>query len=467
MSKKDKSTKKVKTFDSKINHCWLKLYAEQCGSPFDDKGVSTLSSEQQKDCINTALSRIDNILPDGFVFHAICHYKDIYTEISVDRADPDFASKIKYPSSEKPHCHILIFSNKHDINNHWARTRLGTIITSLENAGIKYRDKFDDSLLLDIQYTDRKKSGISRIISYHTHETIDARDTDGKVLYNRSECFTNIPEKELQSYYDEYVRVYEHKADRPPTKLRELKEYLYKQSFDLGEKLGNFPNFWINSCRDYGANIVYSKLLEAYNAGVEKYCILHQHETFPVCPIFIQSPAGFFKSQSCRMALSELCGYDSVYYPSNNSGAFDELLPHHKAICFDDFNHSIDLLNLCDTGTYQKRIYRRGSCNPHVFARYIVFTHNKSLDEYLHEYYPELCRSLLTYNAARSRFFQIRLDPVDGHIQTNLNYLRGTGQYKDDVEQLFARFLLSFGSAHKFYNSPVEIGDLNEFEDVL
>ena len=42
MLKKEKSTKKVKTFDSKINHCWLKLYAEQCGSPCDDKGVSTM-----------------------------------------------------------------------------------------------------------------------------------------------------------------------------------------------------------------------------------------------------------------------------------------------------------------------------------------------------------------------------------------------------------------------------------------
>lgn len=459
-------SKKVKTFAAKVNHVWLKIYAEQCsGCSYDDKGVSIDTPEKQHEIINNCLVNLCSCLPSDWLYHSVCHYKDTYTD--TDKSG-DYAAKIRTPAVEKPHAHILIFTEKYDKNHHFNRVRLGTIIDWLSNAGINFREKLDDSILCDFQYTNRKKSGISCIITYHKHQTIEARDCDGKEQYTNDECFTNLTTEELTSYNDEYKRVFELKQDAPPTKLRELKDYLYKQAFDLGEQLGNFPEFWINLSREYGANLTYSKLQEAYNSGVEKYCISHQHETFPVCPIFIQSPAGFFKSQSTRKALSELLGYGSVYYPSNNSGAFDDLLPHHKAIVFDDFNYPVDLLNLCDTGTTQKRIYRRGSCNPHVFAQYIVFTHNNSLNEYLSEYYPDLCKNQLSLDAARSRFFQIRLDPKDGHIQTNLNYLRGRGQYKEDVEKLFALFLLAFGTAHKSFINPVyDIGDLSEFEDVL
>lgn len=457
---------KAKTFAAKINHVWIKFYSEQCvDCSYDDKGVSTDTPERQRELINNVLANIMlNIPCDDWAYHSVCHYKDSYTE--VDSKLENFATKIKTPSAEKPHGHLLLFSYRTDKAGHFKRVRLGTIIDWLKSAGLVFRDGLDDSLLTDFQYTDRKKHGISNIITYHKHETLQARDCDGKEQYSNDECITSLTASELQEYLDEYKRVFELKQDAPPTKLREQKEHLYKQAFDLGYSLGNFPKFWGDIARDYGANLTYNKLLEGYNSGVEKFCTDNYDKTFPVCPIFIQSAPNQFKSRTCALALSRLVGADNVFYPSNNSGAFDELAPHHQALVFDDFNHRIDILNVCDTGTYSKRVYRRGSHNPHILCKYVIFTHNSPLNEYISEYYSELCTNQLAFNAVKSRFFQIHITP-DGRVLSNAKYLRGCGTYKEDVEKLFADFLGSFLTARDEILRPtLSIGDLDEFETV-
>ena len=474
MSKNYAKTRTAKSVTAQINNVWIKFYAEQCiDTPCDSKGVTTLSFDEQRTALSNTLQKLSSSIPDSWSFHAIVHYLDTYTEVQ----EKDLSHEsIFYPANEKPHAHLLLFSNGKDSHGHFVRARLGTVLGWLERSGIKFRDS-DLSIMCDFVYLDRKLHQICSAITYHTHETIKAKDTDGKELYPRSDVVTNITDDALTKFYTEYHCNFELKNPQLPTKAREIKESIYQQAFDVGYEFKDFSTFWNGIVRMYGNTVVRSKVIEAYNSGVSCACSDNLGKVFPVCCIFIQGAAGLGKSVCAYNALTKIFSPNEIYRASDNSGCFDLLLPSHKAVVFDDFNAHLDILKLCDTGTFDKYVYRRGSNNPLCLVKYFIFTDNRNLGEYCKDNYPDIYYNSDKFKAFKSRFYFVSLSPsyfkndcTSPHTGTSIRILdnfkccRGHGDFSSHRDEMYKQFMHFYREELWNFNN---YSWLSEFEDIL
>ena len=474
MSKNYAKSRTAKSVTAQINNVWIKFYAEQCiGTPCDDKGVTTLSFEEQKQILSDTLKKLSSAIPETWSFHSIVHYLDTYTEVNEKDVSRD---TIFFPANEKPHAHLLLFSNGKDSHGHFVRARLGTVLGWLEKSGIKFRDN-DLSIMCDFVYLDRKAHQVCACITYHTHETITAKDTDGKELYPRSDVFTNISDDSLTKFYTEYHVNYELKNPQLPTKAREIKESTYQQAFDTGYEFKDFSTFWNGIVRMYGNTLVKSKVIEAYNSGVSCACTDNLGKSYPVCCIYIQGAAGLGKSVCAYNALSKIFLPNEIYRASDNSGCFDLLLPSHKAVIFDDFNAKLDILKLCDTGTYDKYVYRRGSNNPLCLVKYFIFTDNRNLGEYCKDNYPDIYYNSEKFKAFKSRFYYVALAPsyfknevtafktgCNVRILDNFKCTRGHGQFASERDDMYKKFMHHYKLELYNFNND---NWLSDYEDII
>lgn len=441
---------------------WFKFYAEQTGwraldangNPVDitnnsanlPEAIRTAYHDQQRKALDTALNKlVANTSADKYQIHAIVHY--------ADRLEGKGTAKEFFrPAIEKPHAHLLLIVSGTKSDGHRNERRLRIILNYLKSvAGIEYREDTDAELLMNggaIKGSWRDRAHI-RYLCYNTHETDDAR-MDGKHLYDRSECHTNIPPEILADYYKTY-------ADSMSKQAFLGEEAYVNYAEECGRNIlcnsheGNarkcFSDFWFETVPfKLRSATMKTKCQDAYEYGVDKALSSPDALKRIRCCIFIKGAGDMGKTYNSKSALQSL-GRTVYAVESGKTGKLDNLKPSDGAIVVSD-NSIGDLFAMSDN--MPCRAYRRGSHNPVFTGDYLIITSNMSLLAYLDKFYSDLIADFDSCEALLSRFFECELS-ADGTLQVKSLCKRGNSEDVKTRIGMFMSFKNAFESSLKDY----------------
>lgn len=406
------------------------------------------SKEERKVSDNSSISLIPNLTapapsyPLPFSFHAVVHYKD------TNRPKTD-AEKWR-PSLEKPHCHLLIFYSDRDQNNRYLKTRMSTLLNLLSKYGLVFREGQDDSILFrDTRFPQMRTKDLTRIIAYHTHETYDARETDGKELYDRSECFTNIPDNALQTYYDYYFTHLDAPSDkelRVHAPSTDAQDEIMRQFYQHGLECHDFDDEWQKLApAARRVNGLKRACLDSYEYGLDKLMDSDDSLNHTRCSIYIYGDAGKGKSYNAEAALRSI-GCSPLIVDGGGTGKLDNLKATHDAILVND-EALPNILGIADDRYV--RTYRRNSGNPLFTGDYFVVTHNLPFQQYIDKIYSKSLSGQEQKRAALSRFIVCRI--TDDGLALEIAPTRGNAYRLQKKAELFKRFYDAFQQSFKSF----------------
>lgn len=425
--------KEVKFNVQKRTSCvWFKFYAEQLG-------VSEEASyEEQEKALQGYLQVLcSRALP--FYVHGIVHNKDTNKD--------DFW----LPSVEKPHAHLLVLSYQKSFRSnrsHLVQYRISSILSNLRP--LHFRPDTDDTLIIQsTQFPFLKTREHVRAIVYHTHETFEASETEGKHRYSRSECYTNIPEDLLDSYYEEYMTI----MNRGKKDLTAIANYDKLQFMatarTLGEQGKDFAEWWFALPGQVRLLPGLKKqCVEEYDIGTDTFLSSPASVQNVRCAIFINGAPNMGKSYNSKQALATL-GCKTLPIASGGTGKTDNLLPSHDAILVDD-NAVKDILAMADNSF--TKVYRRNNGNPLWCGKYFVITYNGTLREYLNAYYTHSITTDEQKEAVESRFYECTL--TGSGLTVDSVSERGDIDTIRQRHTLFKAFYDAFEASLSTYNAP-------------
>jgi len=415
------------TYETFGHTFWLKIYPEMC------KGFSIgMTHEEMRDLLRDTLMPLMFVDFDLWHIHGIVHYKD-YAK-----------NDIIAPSCEKPHAHIALQKQGTNI-------RIGTLFNWLENlCDITVRPE-DLPMLQNggLIIADRRSADNGRFRSwmvYHTHETYEAQETDGKALYDRSECVTNFPPEELQKVYDIYFDSEEARKvdDKYIAKLYDkyfAEGFAHQRDFD---EIYNESTPLLRIRIDK-----YKKLLaEQYDRGALTYIDTEDALKHEKTVIYIYGEHNLGKTTTSCLALQSL-GYKYYRVNGGGSGRMEGLQVSHNAIVFSDTSVP-EILTTCEDGAnvFQCRYHNR-----YFFGDIIIITSNQSIVKWYDDKYRDYG---VDYQAFRSRILSFKATS-DGSLlvdSDNSQYYR-RGDYRAKIRTAKA-FCKAYEHCRKNYLATMQ-----------
>lgn len=434
-----KMKKREWNLNSRVNVCWFKFYAEQVGCP---QGADF---DTQLKYLRDYFYGLTKQTFD-YWWDSIIHYRDT----NID----DLWGK----SSEKPHAHLLTVScRRQSSNNKLIPHRISTLINSL---GLNYRPEDDIMMsrggIIPLSY---QKNEHIRSMVYHTHETVEAQETIGKELYDRSERYTNIPSDVLDEWYEYYFKFMNmskrHDVELPTkAKISDYMDY----AFDLGFHCDDLDDF-LNSIPRHHllANGVINSIRFMYEQGVTQFLKSPAAKHLIRCCIYIQGEANTGKTHTTNLTFEEL-KIPCVNIDGSDSGRFDNVTPSVKALLFNDTSVP-NILNLADNKAVA--LYRRNRNNPIFCGNYIVITSNLSFNDFLAKYAYQFAQR----KAISSRFYVVELDPYTSTLNVIDRSTRGLPDEISERDKLFDTFKETFERLHLPYQQtpPPVVAPPNPF----
>lgn len=402
---------------------WLKFYAEQVETYKED-----MNSMEQQELMRNALHEFINKYGHKYKIDSIVHYKDYNTD------------DMLAPSIEKPHSHLLCYMESTGTKEN--KFRLQTLLNDLKKCGIRYREEDKTLLEKSTKFPRMRAQEHCKVIVYHTHETAEAREKDGKEFYSREERITNLTPSELDLIYHIYEQKFNKIDNKDNTLL--LEDYC-NQAYALGQQGGDFDKWFMENIPPAQLKTVKSTLIDYYEYGVSDFLASPASTLNIRCAIFIAGQASAGKTYNSKQALKSL-GYKVLPIEAGGTGKLDELKPSHGAVVVSDTNIK-NLLAMADNSF--TRVYRRNNSNPLWCGQYLIITYNKDLDGYLADFYSNTITSFEQIQAVKSRFFECTVDPYTNKLQVWTASTRGDS----DTLVKRAQMALAFKDA---YNKSVE-----------
>ncbi len=390
---------KTLTVESDMRSLELKFYAEQL----------VVDEEAFK-------QKVVNYSRDVAKIIAIWHDRDL----KKGKNDPFVLSSIK------KHCHLyILFVNKE-------HKRIRTICKKL---GIEYRQESDKSLFLTCAKT---IDDFGACALYATHET-KAAMKEGKAIYSIDEVITNMTREELEElrYIHEVL---------PQEQLKITKQQMirkYDEFYQCGYELGDFDAKKKSLETIYKLDAKMSKLREAYDDGLNARLAEGDLGLNRLC-VFIQGKRNAGKTWAAEHALK---GKKMLTIEGGKTGKFDTLTPATEVIVVSDTTIS-DPLSLADNKV--TRVYRRNSSNQPWKGKYLIITHNLSIQEWA----VECGINEKQIDAFISRFIVCDIRTTKDGLK-RLNVLsaspRGTDSDKQERFEMWKEFRDNFNSIIEKY----------------
>lgn len=431
----------------RVTCIWLKFYAEQCGfvpSGDQDHVAKDKFIEEQKLFISKALYLLSESKHD-YYFHAIMHDKDDL------QAEENDIEKFWNPEIEKPHVHLLIFYPN------GGRIRISTLLSELSRtAGINFRhDKDTDFFYLGTKFPDMRKKEHIKAIVYHTHESDQAQEEEGKYEYDREECVTNIPKDVLDALYLTY---FEQLSHQKPVVSVEYDMMIHARN--LGRQAQAFNNWWFNQVAfNYRIPKNETRCRAEYEQGLSEFLESPQSKFNMRCSIFIQGDHNLGKTVTSKLVLENM-GLRVYVVEAGRTNKFDELDVRHQAMVISDTGCD-DLLAVADNNFC--RVYKRVSGSPIWAGSFLIITYNGTFQQYCDEFAPGK-----NYSALLSRFYVCHLSESAG-LKCIKPQTRGDKQSLFIHNQMFKKFADGFNNCFWDFlkNRPDETNAIEEFANMM
>lgn len=451
---REKDSKPKWTVEKQSSCFWIKIYAEQVGyvPPIGtDVTDGNTDRKTQSTYLETFLHRVvEYILYTSCKIHGIVH--DSLEDCLLD----DFGN----PSPEKPHAHILFWFPA------GVKMRFKALVNVLQKCGLVWREE-DLQLWHDsTMFPDLRQKQQYRAVVYHTHETEQASEKEGKPLYSRLKCVHNFPPSELEEIYSTYFSELYHAKS-----TREEQNSIILHCGELGQKCADWiPYFDSLPLSVRTDDKLEKKCKREFERGQKRFLESPEARAIVRCSIFIHGVPNAGKTYNSETALSLLTGKPVLKVGTSGNGKLDDIRPIHGSILVDDTSAGDSLLAMADMGA--KQLYRRVSNNAFWTGTYLVITYNSSLDEYIDNFYYGEDKK-----AIRSRFFETEIvfDSVLGHYQlkydmssTKLGEYRGGlySQLFNQRLQMLKAFLDAFNRSELTY-FPDSAVSSKEVEDEI
>lgn len=420
--------KKLEWTVKKQTSCiWLKFYAEQV-SP----NIKPDSTEQEQvQALGEYLKTLGKT-EKPFYYHAIIHDKDYNLD------------DLHNPTKEKPHIHMLVIMYKKKQNGKIAQLRVESILNKLKP--LKFRTPDDDTMFIKgTKFPNLKAREHVRSMVYHTHETYEARQKEGKPLYKREQATTNIPAEMLADWYKEYD-VYMNGSRKAPD-IKPLDNNAMASmiaiSAELGRRGEDFEQWWYEQQTPSVKLTKQLKTLckEEYEYHLEAFLSSREAVNNVRCCIYINGLPNSGKTYNCKMAFQNM-GLEYLAVCSGGTGKTDGLKPVHKALIVDD-NAVKDILAMSDNGYC--RAYRRNNSNGLWCGQYFVITYNGTIDQYIERFYPQIHANPQQVDAVKSRFYRCTL--MGGILSVDSPASRGNREDWKSHNELFKAFYEAFSTS--------------------
>lgn len=386
MSRFKKKDHKLST-ESTVRSLNLKFYDEQLiesmGTPEEIDTCNKLSQaiidcktkelrSQHVEKLNTYVySVIESKGYDKKLYDNIRSVDPLYAQIYGIRHDRDYLEDDFFcPSIEKRHYHVILRLVP-DEHKNYPVVKARTLLNLL---GIKYRKKFDETIILNKAMETVGK--FPTALLYLTHED-DSAIRAGKTIYSKSELITNMPE----SAYELIIKnLLEHIKPHRITyaEMNEICDRFYNaglhgQSFNkLIEAYGRF-NLYSQS--------KYQVIEKMYRDGIEKR--LSENHELNRLVLYIQGASDMGKTCNIVPAL-ERCGVSHPYIVRHSgNGNLDGLQPDHDALVFDDSFRLDNILTAADQ--YECSLYKRNKGNSYFFGNYLIILSNEKFEDWIDE----------------------------------------------------------------------------------
>lgn len=447
-------TKKMPfTVETRVSAVFIKIYAEQCGYvPYNNIMTSANSNDipLQISFIRNVLNSIVTDVNFPYDCYAIIHDKDTYCDKDIFDSNNEvniFCS----PAIEKPHAHLVIVTRGSENNGQGKtrpkRTTIGAILNALLLHGLNFRIRSSNPDVAASDLNLLKNQGLIKLkmqdkqhirtIVYLTHETIEARETDGKYQYDRKSVYTNN-----LAFFD-YAHEYYSNMLSVKNSIFDIRDYQIK-FLELGKQLGDFMTLWndLPYALQTPANRKHFEM--HYNDGLNS--IVDNIPPFPRCCIFLHGVHNVGKTYNTKKAF-EMLGIKAYEAPSIGTGKYDDLKLTHKAFIANDTTSLPDIWGLCDNKSV--RLHRRNKNNPIFLGNYVVITSNLSLDEWCKRGYEQNFEQT-QIDAIKSRLIDVYVDS-NRQTHTTLSQLRGDIYNIAEVLKLFNAFLTAFNQSISSY----------------
>lgn len=426
---------------------WLKFYAEQV-----DPNIKPDSTKREQ---VQALGEYLKILGKKdvpFWYHGIIHDKDYNTD------------DIYSPTEEKLHIHLLVIMYRKKQNGKLAQLRVESILNKLRP--LKFRTPDDDMMFVKgTKFPNLRAKEHIKSMVYHTHETYEARQKEGKPLYKRECAVTNIPADVLAEWYKEYEIYMDGSRKNPDVKPLDNNAMaaMIMIAGELGRRGEDFEQWWYEN---QTANVKLTRSLktlcrEEYDYNLQEFLSSREAVTNVRCCIYINGLPNTGKTYNCKMALQNM-GLEYLAVCSGGTGKTDYLKPAHKALIVDD-NAVKDILAMSDNGYC--RAYRRNSSNGLWCGQYFIITYNGDIDSYIQRFYPQIADNPQQMDAVKSRFYRCTL--MGGVLSVDVPASRGNLDDWQAHHKLFKAFYDSFTASVETYKRDCNKTALQSLQEMF